>query len=52
LPPLLTPSFFAIGPLMMSHTAPGLVVACIPRRLKSGEAMAAVAAIITGRYSG
>ena len=52
LKPPLTPSVFAIGPLTMSHTATGLVVACMPCRLNSGSATASAAAISTGRYSG
>src|SRR5258707_300099 len=50
--PLLTPSWRAIGPLMTSSTAAGLVVACTPWRLNLGSATASAAAISTGRYSG
>ena len=50
-PPLM-PRRAAIGPFTISHTAAGLVVAWMPCRLKAGSAIASVAAISTGRYSG
>ena len=52
LKPAFMSSVFAIGPLTMTHTATGLVVACMPWRLNAGSATASVAAISTGRYSG
>ena len=41
----LTPSSRAAGPFTMTHTATGLVVACMPCRLNSGAATASTAAI-------
>ena len=41
------PTVDTIGPLAISHTAAGLVVAWMPRRLKSRVAMAAVGEPLT-----
>ena len=50
--PLFTPSTPAAGPLTITHTATGLVVAWIACRLNSGAAIPSTAASSKGRYSG